>query len=345
MENGRELVFTEEELAQFEDWGFVKLSHVFTRETAEACRSIIQRRCKEQSNADFEDSSSWPRVVGVKDVFTSEDDAPWRDVITSRLTAAVNEILGEGAWNPFGIGWWVVSFPLNYSSSSAFEVEGAWHIDGGSLADHSLLKREIALIPIMLFSDIRPNAGATCVLCGSHKVAVRILSEAGAAGMRAGAITERILATHNEDDEASFEVVELTGEMGDVIFLHPLLVHARSRNNGAEGGVNSIRIICHPTISLREKMTLHPAYSSSSSTVKKASALQTLLEKTFQDNVSADYSLHSVDPAASEDSLHQTNTNHRAESVSDECLQALGFNSFRKRGKEEFSRRKRGRLS
>ena len=47
-----------------------------------------------------------------------------------------------------------------------------------------------------------------------------------------------------------FDITELTGEAGDVILLHPFLLHARSKNLAPllESGV---RFLCHPAVPLK----------------------------------------------------------------------------------------------
>eukprot|EP00607_Mallomonas_marina_P004987 CAMPEP_0182441054 /NCGR_PEP_ID=MMETSP1167-20130531/86673_1 /TAXON_ID=2988 /ORGANISM="Mallomonas Sp, Strain CCMP3275" /LENGTH=143 /DNA_ID=CAMNT_0024635193 /DNA_START=560 /DNA_END=991 /DNA_ORIENTATION=- len=47
--------------------------------------------------------------------------------------------------------------------------------------------------------------------------------------------------------------MEITGEAGDVVFMHPHLLHARSSNLGAHGK-HSIRYMCHPTVVLKNDM-------------------------------------------------------------------------------------------
>ena len=47
-----------------------------------------------------------------------------------------------------------------------------------------------------------------------------------------------------------FNIIELTGEAGDVILLHPFLLHARSKNL-APISEHGVRFLCHPSIPLR----------------------------------------------------------------------------------------------
>ena len=64
---------------------------------------------------------------------------------------------------------------------------------------------------------------------------IRALTEAGCRGMRPCEIAycvEKCLAT------AQYPLEELTGQAGDVVIMHPFLIHARSKNLGKYVCVN-----------------------------------------------------------------------------------------------------------
>ena len=52
------------------------------------------------------------------------------------------------------------------------------------------------------------------------------------------------------NEGVDFNIIELTGEAGDVILLHPFLLHARSKNL-APMSEHGVRFLCHPSIPLR----------------------------------------------------------------------------------------------
>jgi hypothetical protein len=47
-----------------------------------------------------------------------------------------------------------------------------------------------------------------------------------------------------------FDITEITGEAGDVVLLHPFLLHARSKNL-APVSEHGVRFLCHPAVPLR----------------------------------------------------------------------------------------------
>ncbi|CAM9137031.1 unnamed protein product [Ectocarpus sp. 6 AP-2014] len=135
-------------------------------------------------------------------------------------------------------------------------AEGKWHIDGAHFR-HYPHSREIGILPIFLFSDVRKHGGGTAVLRGSHKKVAKILwNRAGTTGLTgpelSSAAREALLPTADDD------VVETNGDAGDVLLTHPLLLHSRSTNLAPieESGV---RFMCHPAVPLKDHLNLHSA--------------------------------------------------------------------------------------
>lgn len=116
------------------------------------------------------------------------------------------------------------------------------------LLQHYMFSNDIALLPVMYFSDVLPNGGGTAIAEGSHFVAADILRQAGVKGMTSKELTQAVLNTGTE-----FDVVELTGRTGDIVLLHPLLLHARSTNLSPVGP-EGVRFMCHPSVGLRKPL-------------------------------------------------------------------------------------------
>jgi hypothetical protein len=50
-------------------------------------------------------------MVRLSQSFNS-DREPWASVMSDRLRAAISQLMGgDGSWNDFGVGWWVITFP------------------------------------------------------------------------------------------------------------------------------------------------------------------------------------------------------------------------------------------
>ncbi|CAM9121464.1 unnamed protein product [Choristocarpus tenellus] len=199
----------------------------------------------------MDDPSTWVPRKGLAKIFGKECGPPWTSVFTPRLLAAIDQLVGMGAWEEFGCGWWVVTFPG--FAQPPWGAEGKWHVDGAHFR-HYPHSKEIGLLPIFLFSDIRPGEGGTALLSGSHKAVGKLLwSRAGNTGLTGPQVSqasrEALLPANHED------IVETIGSAGDVMLTHPFLLHARSKNLGIRGK-ESVRFMCHPAIPLGKHMDL-----------------------------------------------------------------------------------------
>jgi ectoine hydroxylase-related dioxygenase (phytanoyl-CoA dioxygenase family) len=69
-----------------------------------------------------------------------------------------------------------------------------------------------------------PEGGGTVVLAGSHRLVEQFLQENPTDPGRSATVRKTVLAAGLDD------AVELTGEPGDMVFLHPHLFHAPAPN-------------------------------------------------------------------------------------------------------------------
>lgn len=120
---------------------------------------------------------------------------------------------------------------------------GGWHKDG-SFFRHFLDSREQGLLTIVYWSDVGHMGGGTFIAPDSV------------------AVVARYLADHPEgvDPNTDFgalidqchEFVEVTGEVGDFIILHPFMLHASSNNHSPV-----VRFMTNPPVVLKEPMNLN----------------------------------------------------------------------------------------
>lgn len=171
----------------------------------------------------------------------------------------------------------MVTFPV---SEGKWGVEGNWHIDGMHDYVRYPFSKEIGIVLIMYFSDVNENCGGTAVAEGSHLSVARSLISSGLKGSKSKPLVESVLHCPNEE---LFNMIELTGEAGDVILLHPLLIHARSKNLAVKTETeDGVRFMCHPTIALKKHMDFRQPHNQMSvlekSIVKAASVDSVLLD-------------------------------------------------------------------
>lgn len=243
------MCLTEIDLKHFSVYGYVKIKNAFTKETAFCCKDILWQVLQDKHNI-RRDHDTWTKKATLDNVYHGSEGKPWSDVFTSTLSESINKICGLNRVGNFGCGWWMITFPE--SKDDGWKVDGSWHIDG--LFRHYPFSQQIGLIPIMFFSDVLPNGGGTAVAESSHLVAAKILSQAGLKGMTGKDLTKTVLATGE-----NFNIIELTGEAGDVVLMHPLLVHARSTNLSPKDE-QFVRFMCHPSVRLLEPINFNKSY-------------------------------------------------------------------------------------
>ncbi|KAG7398625.1 hypothetical protein PHYBOEH_010780 [Phytophthora boehmeriae] len=240
-----ELPLSAEGIASFIRDGFVLLPQAFAAPTAKDCRRLIWSRLS--SDGITKDPSTWVERQGIPEMYTAEDNPVWGEVLTPRLKRALDQICGQDRWEEFGLGWWMITFPDQ--AEPPWGAAGKWHVDGASY-QHHVDSKESGLLMIFLFSDIAPGEGGTAVSVGSHKWVARLLEKNEPRGMKGGAVSY-----HARQFERR-KVVEVNGKAGDVMLVHPFLLHARSKNLGQKG-VESVRIMCNPNVRLRRRMNLN----------------------------------------------------------------------------------------
>lgn len=170
---------------------------------------------------------------------------------SQRLLATVDALLETRAYErPKTWGALFIAFP----SEGEWEVPASgWHADANY---RSQLEPPKGVQIHSLFGDIRPRGGATLILSGSHRLIHQWFDENPAPAGARSADMRKLLLGHpyirdlhadgdldtriarfmdhvEEVDGIPLQVMENTGAAGDVILLHPLLLHVASRNTGA----------------------------------------------------------------------------------------------------------------
>ena len=218
------------EIDEFVERGFVRVRGAFPRDVADAVRADVWSRIE----PDEHDPSTWTSaVVRLNEVL---EGWPFSATWTDRVHAAFDQLAGAGRWRQvirFGQGWWPVSFP-GFAEPPWQAPDAGWHVDGQHF-HHTLAAPDQVLLPIFLYSDIGPGDGGTALAEGSHEVTARVLAEARPAGLSSKDLDRRMAA------EPRPNVVEANGEAGDVVVLHPFMVHAVSSNVGTR-----VRFITNP---------------------------------------------------------------------------------------------------
>jgi len=116
-----------------------------------------------------------------------------------------------------GLGWIHIRFPVHPATKWAPPDDG-WHLDRGA---NTTLDACDSLVALPLLTTIRPGGGGTALIRGSHTRVAELLREEKA-------VRPTSIARAEIHRRGAGAVVEATGAAGDVLLLHPLLVHSVS---------------------------------------------------------------------------------------------------------------------
>lgn len=245
---------TDEQRDHFLRRGHVVIKNAFSRERA---RELTDRAWHRLGYSPT-DPTTWEQArihMPAHERFEVQDFAP-------RAWGAIGELLGgeERVKQPCT---WGDGFILNlkegvdrpYDPPSA-QVKG-WHKDGDWFL-HFLDSPEQGLLTIVIWSDIRPQSGGTFVACDSVPIVARFLAE-HPEGTRPGGFDFGAMIRQCRD------FIEVTGEVGDVVLIHPYVLHATSQN---PSGVP--RFITNPAVSLNAPMDFNRPDPADFSLVERA---------------------------------------------------------------------------
>lgn len=191
-----------------------------------------------------DDPGAWPSGL-VSQLGGVAKGGAFAGMASPTVTAAVEGPLGASWVRPQHWGVPLVTFP----EAAIWDVPAKhWHLD----MPVSAKPPEVARV-FLILSSLEPRGGGTVVVTGSHRVVLKL---AGRGTMRSdGAVKElkarepwfaeladsslpgraqRFMEQGGVVDGIPVRVVEMTGEPGDVFFMHPSLMHAFSTNAGAE---------------------------------------------------------------------------------------------------------------
>jgi hypothetical protein len=236
-------VLTDEQAEQFLNEGHVVIPDCFSRDQARQWTD----RAFVRLGYDRNDPSTWeqgrvhmPRM----ETWEIKDFAP-------EAWAAMGDLLG-GEDRIMQPAYWGDSFIVNFHDRAdspwqpPSSAVGGWHKDGDWFV-HFLDSPEQGLLTLVVWSDIGPKGGGTFIATDSVPVVARFLAQH----------PEGLLPNQFKFQELISqcrEFKEVTGKVGDVVLLHPYILHASSQN---PSGIP--RFITNPAVSLKEPMNLNRA--------------------------------------------------------------------------------------
>jgi Phytanoyl-CoA dioxygenase (PhyH) len=239
------------EFARFERDGYVVVRQAFSRADGLAMERRWWSELEDTHAIRPGDRSSWRQIPG--DLKAAKRDPIQAAILTERVRGVLDDLLGNAAWPaPRDWGRTIVTFP----EPGAWELPAHfWHWDN-PCAPH--LERPTGLFVVSFIGPVAPRSGGTLILSGSprllikHERQIRANQRHDPAARpwdrfhrshpwlmaltgKAPSPADRIAAFMDCEtvvDDVPLRVVELTGEPGDMVFCHPLIVHCAAPNRG-----------------------------------------------------------------------------------------------------------------
>jgi hypothetical protein len=243
---------TSSEVRRFERDGYVTVRQAFSPADGLAMERRWWRELEDSHDIRPDDRSSWRQIVG--DLKAAKRDPIQATILTERVRGVFDDLLGPAAWTPpRDWGRPLVTFP----EPGPWEVPTRhWHWD--NLCEPHL-DHLTGLFVVSFIGSVAPRSGGTLILAGSprlmlkqerrmpasqRRVSIAVLRERFhrshpwlmALTGQAPSPADRIAAFMDEEtfvEGVPLRVVELTGEPGDMVFCHPVMVHCVSPNRGA----------------------------------------------------------------------------------------------------------------
>ncbi len=266
---------TSPDVRRFQRDGYLVVRQAFSPADGLAMQRRWWRELEDAHGIRPGDRSSWRQVTG--DLKAAKRDPAQAKILTGRVRGVLDDLLGKGAWlPPRDWGRPLVTFP----GPGAWDVPARlWHWDNPCDLH---LDRPRALFVVSFIGTVAPGGGGTLILAGSPRLLIRQerripASQRGGSGARvwrrfhrshpwlmaltgqAPSPADRIAAfmdTETAVDGVPLRVVELTGEPGDMVFCHPVMVHCVAPNRGTRPRFMRIKtqVLSHAGRELRSRL-------------------------------------------------------------------------------------------
>ena len=242
---------TPADLQRFERDGYVVIRQAFSRADGLAMERRWWRELEDTRGIRRDDRSGWRQIPG--DLKAAKRDPIQARILTERVRGAFDDLLGPAAWPaPRDWGRAIVTFP----GPGAWDVPARhWHWDN-PCEPH--LDRPRGLLVISFIGPVAPRGGGTLILSGSPRLLTQqerripadqrpgpgalpwdrfhrshpwLMALTGLAPSPADRIAA-FMDAETTVEGVPLRVVELTGEPGDMVVCHPVMVHCAATNRG-----------------------------------------------------------------------------------------------------------------
>jgi len=252
MSDGDYQVLSDDQVQHFLDKGYLVVKGCVEPELAQRWTDRAYHRL----GYDKQDPNSWEKdLVHMH----PESSLPIRE-ISKNAWLAICDVVGgenrvedtvmevEGHFDRINSFEWSDTFIVNFARGHdqpwqppSANVSG-WHQDGAYFR-HFLNSREQALLTVLYWSEVNHQGGGTFIAPDSVRPVARFLADH----------PEGVSAVPAEDIIGQCtEFVEITGEIGDFVILHPFMLHTSSQNV-----LGVPRFMSNPPVVLKEPLDLN----------------------------------------------------------------------------------------
>lgn len=234
---------TDEQIEQFREDGYLVVRNAFDPELGLECARHVLEALEREQQVDVNAPREARYALGRR------SGEPFDRLASPKLLSAMEALIGADAWERSHMstqGAFFITFPGFHGAVWKAPVGiGQWHIDRGYSANdaYHLKHGNCAIVPVLLLTPSRVDGAATLAVRGSHRLMARMLRRAHWA-IKPGPVVAFCDALMMQPSWQS-EIVQLVGEAGDAVFLHPLLIHCASANTTPH-----LRIMCNTGVGL-----------------------------------------------------------------------------------------------
>lgn len=245
-------MLTPDQVDEFQRSGIVRVPGAISRHVADAMCDSVWKMLARRYRIRRDDPATWKaqRIAGTKDRPRS---ITFEQVTSSAVRAMFSQLMAPAQWDcDQHWGSLLVSFPgAPPEASNGWDVpHHGWHLDA------PVVRALPDLYGVRMFTclaTVSPHGGATLAIAGSPRLALALANARSAAKLRSADVrrgliqrhswikelctsdpaidrSRRFMKTPTRIEDVEVRVVEMTGEPGDVYFMHPLMMHAGSPN-------------------------------------------------------------------------------------------------------------------
>jgi hypothetical protein len=244
-------MLTTEQRTQFDRAGIVRLHGAIPPADVAAMCDCVWENLERAHQIRRDDPTTW-RAQRVANSRALDDSATFEQIGSPAVRGALDDLLGDGTWqSPARWASLLVTFPESQGPWTL--PHQSWHLD---IPASCALSELFGVRFFTLLAKLEPGGGATVVVAGSHRVVQNLAARKGVQRMHSADARKllikgspwmrelcsfdptidrkrRFMDSAAKVDGVEVRAVELTGEPGDVILMHPLIMHAASRNCAA----------------------------------------------------------------------------------------------------------------